>query len=74
MDRNTGSGLPPFPLTELMMFLEAYPSTEISDLSLKELFPSVLILGLSVPLFLSGWHGHRKKRKLSIYIDKRIAA
>jgi hypothetical protein len=66
--------LPPFPLTELMVFLEAYPHTEISDLSPRELFPLALILVLFIPLFLNGWHRHRKNGKLSIYIDKQIAA
>jgi hypothetical protein len=74
----TDGPIPPFPLTELMMFLaaQAYetPSIEVSEMSPKELFPSVLILGLSMPLFLHGWHRRRKNGKLSIYIDKRIAA
>jgi hypothetical protein len=90
------TGIPPFPLTELMTFLNTQAAKplsqhlqvvqprskrswtegtqEVSDLSPKELFPSLLILALSLPLFLSGRHRHIKNGKLSIYIDKRIAA
>jgi hypothetical protein len=69
-----GESFPPFPLTELMAFLEGYPDTEQARHTPRELFPSAMILALSISLFLGGWYRYRKNGKLSIYIDKRIAA
>lgn len=66
--------IPPFPLESLMAFLgNSAPAGETRRAS-RDLLPSCLILLTGVPLlFLSG-QGNRKKKKIPVYRDKRIAA
>jgi hypothetical protein len=72
--RDIVASVPPFPLTELMESLEAYSFPGASDPPSGTLFPTLMVLCLSVPLFLGGLYRRRKKGKFSIYIDKRIVA
>jgi hypothetical protein len=72
--RDIVASTPPFPLTELMEFLESYSFPGASDPPPETLLPALIVLCLSVPLFLGGLYRRRKNGKFSIYIDKRVVA
>jgi hypothetical protein len=70
-------GIPPFPLAPLIDFLVGYAYTDSGSVSSRrDDSPACLliILILCVPLLLRDWWGWRIRGKLSMYMDKRIAA
>jgi hypothetical protein len=79
-----GGEIPPFPLQGLIEFLDHYiytvprmvsPSAEnLKGVFRGDLFSVLIALGLCIPLILWDQQGYKKKRKLFIYRDKRIAA
>jgi hypothetical protein len=77
LEKGTGGELgeiPPFPLESLMAFLgNSVPAGETRRAP-RDLLPPGLVLLTGIPLlFLSG-QGNRKKKKIPVYRDKRIAA
>jgi hypothetical protein len=68
--------IPPFPLAPLIDFLVNYAYTDPGPVSSPGESPvgALIALGLCVPLLLRDWRGRRMWGKLSMYMDKRIAA
>jgi hypothetical protein len=67
-----GLDFPPFPLEDLMRFIGGYGN--IPAYAPGDIISVLIALGLCVPpLFRAGWN-HRKKKKMVVYNDKRIAA
>jgi hypothetical protein len=66
--------IPPFSLAPLMDFLDTYAYTSSSPVASEGGVCPFILLGLWIPLFLRDRRGRRMWGKLSIYIDKRIAA
>jgi hypothetical protein len=68
--------IPPFPLAPLIDFLANYAYTDPESSSPRGESPAgaLIVLGLCVLLILRDWRGRRRWGKLSLYMDKRIAA
>jgi hypothetical protein len=64
--------IPPFPLKDLMEFLE-YGDGYFYSYGMGDIIPVGIILLLPIPLLFQKVQGHRKKQKTLIYNDKRIA-
>jgi hypothetical protein len=66
--------IPPFPLDSLIDFLAGYAYTSpVAPRGDSPVCP-LIVLALCVPLILRDWRGWRIRGKLSMYMDKRIAA
>jgi hypothetical protein len=68
--------VPPFPLASLIDFLADYAYTENSPVSPRggDVLCPLIVLGLCVPLILRDRRWRRMRGKLSMYMEKRIAA
>jgi hypothetical protein len=69
--------IPPFPLAPLMDFLANYTYTDskLGPVSSRgERICPLIVLGLCVPLIVRDRWGRRIRGRLSVYMDKRIAA
>ncbi|MDR3167352.1 MAG: hypothetical protein LBT93_05360 [Treponema sp.] len=66
--------IPPFPLENLMAFLENAGTAGEAYSAPGDLFPACLVLLAGIPVLFSLRRGNRKKKKILVYQDKRIAA
>jgi hypothetical protein len=67
-------GIPPFPLEPLMVFLENAGTGGEEYSTSRDILPACLVLLAGVPALFSSRRGNRKKKKILVYQDKRIAA
>lgn len=67
-------GIPPFPLESLMAFLEGGGGAGEEYSPPWDILPVCLVLLAGTPLLVSSGQGNRKKKKILVYQDKRIAA
>jgi hypothetical protein len=67
-------GIPSFPLEQLMVFLEGAGTGGEGYTVPRDILPACLVLLVCVPAFFSSGQGNRKKKRILVYQDKRIAA
>ncbi|MDR3140069.1 MAG: hypothetical protein LBT95_10435 [Treponema sp.] len=72
--RDILEGVPPFPLEPLMNFLGNTEAAGEGRRDFQDLMPSAIVLLAGVPLFFFSGGSNRKKKRIPVYHDRRIAA